>query len=179
VGSADRAGAGELSGHRAAVYCVLFSPDGDLLASGDSNGNIQLWDAATGQSRHQLSGHKASVWPMAFRPDGGQLATSGNDGTVRLWDPAAGQRRHVLRGHGRRITGVRFSPAGDLLATAVTTASCGSGSLVRASGLRELAGTADRLVSVLFSRPETGSPPRAATAGSISGMPGPAPLNAS
>ena len=38
-----------LKGHTKAVYTVAYSPDGKLLASGNEDNTIKLWDVATGK----------------------------------------------------------------------------------------------------------------------------------
>lgn len=47
-------------GHRNWVLCVAWSPDGALVASGDMDGNIWLWDPATGKPLGTCKGH--SKW---------------------------------------------------------------------------------------------------------------------
>ena len=39
-----------LIGHKSWVNSVCFSPDGTILAGGGGNGNIFLWDTATGET---------------------------------------------------------------------------------------------------------------------------------
>jgi WD40 repeat protein len=71
------------------VNGVAFSPDGKLLASGDENGNIRLWDPATGQPVGVPLHAAASingVLGVAFSPNGKLLASADGDGTVRLWN---------------------------------------------------------------------------------------------
>ena len=43
------------------VNCVVFSPDGDMLAAGDGGfleaGNVRLYDVQTGEVKSTLTGH--------------------------------------------------------------------------------------------------------------------------
>jgi WD40 repeat protein len=107
------------------VNGVAFSPDGKLLASGDENGNIRLWDPATGQPvgvpLHAGTGTPGGVLGVAFSPDGKLLASADGNGNVRLWDPATGQPVGVPLHAAASINGVlgvAFSPNGKLLASA-------------------------------------------------------------
>jgi ribosome assembly protein 4 len=49
-----------LQAHRNWVLCVSWSPDATMIATGDMNGDIWLWDAAAGQPLGQCKGH--SKW---------------------------------------------------------------------------------------------------------------------
>jgi WD40 repeat protein/tRNA A-37 threonylcarbamoyl transferase component Bud32 len=65
---------------------VSFSPDGGQLASGDSDGMIQLWDVSSGRIINSLQGHLARVSKLVFSPDGARLVSWSDDKTVKLWD---------------------------------------------------------------------------------------------
>ena len=97
---------------------MVFSPDGQLLASASSDQTVRLWDPATGASRGRLEGHSGSVSAVVFSPDGQLLASASSDHTVRLWDPATGASRGRLEGHSGSVSAVVFSPDGQLLASA-------------------------------------------------------------
>jgi WD40 repeat protein len=43
------------------VWSIAFSPDGKLLASGDGDGKVRLWDPRGGLLRSTLSGHSGMV----------------------------------------------------------------------------------------------------------------------
>ena len=81
--------AGEGNNSRVEVNCLAFSPDGAVLASGDGNGVIRLWDADTGRPRPPLR-QENEVHGLTFSRDGRRLATAGRDNSVRLWDWAEG-----------------------------------------------------------------------------------------
>ncbi|KAF6238668.1 hypothetical protein HO173_003174 [Letharia columbiana] len=52
------------------VSAVVFSPDGQLLASASYDNTVRLWDPATGASRGTLEGHSDWVSAVVFSPDG-------------------------------------------------------------------------------------------------------------
>jgi WD40 repeat protein len=71
-------------GHTFRVNSVVFSPDGNLIASGSRDGLIGLW-TLDGSLLNHLGGHTDAVNSVAFSPDGGSLASASDDGTVIVW----------------------------------------------------------------------------------------------
>lgn len=65
---------------------VAFSPDGALLAGGDSEGNIHLWSLSAGKEVRQLRGHRSVIESLAFSHDGKLLASGSGDTTALIWD---------------------------------------------------------------------------------------------
>lgn len=88
--------------HTDVVYCVAFSPDGKLLASGGRDRTIVLWDAATRQKLRVLHGHSDDVNCLAFSSDGNLMASADEgqhdpahlEPKVILWDPSVSVAPH-------------------------------------------------------------------------------------
>lgn len=121
----------------------VSSPGGEVLASGQNDGSVLLWDVASGQVAARLDGHGRGVRSLAFTPDGRVLATASEDSTVRLWDVVSREALGVLRGHGGGVTSVSFSPDGRLLASGSADGAVllwDAASREEAAGLRGVAG---------------------------------------
>ncbi|MEH2269867.1 MAG: NB-ARC domain-containing protein [Nostoc sp.] len=99
------------------IFSVAFSPNGKLLATGDTNGEIRLYEVANSQQLMTCKGHAGWVWSVSFSPDGQVLASGGNDQTIKLWDVSTGQCFKTLEGHSGGVRSVTFSPDGQVLAS--------------------------------------------------------------
>jgi WD40 repeat protein len=72
-----------LSGNRAKVYTVAFSPDGLSMLTASSG--VKIWDYYYGTERYNLSSHRGEVTSAAFSLDGNYLLTGSWDTTAKLW----------------------------------------------------------------------------------------------
>src|SRR5438874_9024141 len=54
----------------AELLAVVYSPNGELLATAGADQKVRLWDATTGQPVAALTGHEDAVAGLAFSPDG-------------------------------------------------------------------------------------------------------------
>lgn len=99
---------------------LALSADDALLAGGDWEGNVHLWDMQATDGRRRLklraklSGHGDNVSAVAFAPGGKLLASASWDATVRLWDCATARERAILRGHKDEVYSLAFSRDGRL-----------------------------------------------------------------
>jgi len=65
-------------------YKVAVSPDGNWIAVGMANGNLQLW-SSDGQSQRALGGHTDTVGAVAFAPNSQTLVSASLDHTTKIW----------------------------------------------------------------------------------------------
>lgn len=101
-----------------AVTQAVFSQAGTLLATAHYDGQINIWDAATGLLIRTIFTEPV-VESLAFSPDG-SLLVSGNsfeDNLVRIWQVDNGQLLRILDGHTSGVTQLLFSPYGDIIAS--------------------------------------------------------------
>jgi WD40 repeat protein len=109
--------------------CVAFSPDAALLAAGDTEGGIHLFDPGTGKPLWQAESRRGLVRSLCFSPDGRLLASAHGPENEHAWQGAyCGQGLVVwdatsgapLRTFGEddSFTGATFTPDGRGLVSA-------------------------------------------------------------
>ncbi|WP_341526503.1 serine/threonine-protein kinase [Nostoc sp. UHCC 0302] len=64
---------------------LIFSPDGQILASSSNDNTIKLWDVASGNEIGTLTGHSSQVNSILFSRDGQILVSAANDGSIKIW----------------------------------------------------------------------------------------------
>jgi serine/threonine protein kinase/WD40 repeat protein len=100
------------AGSRYQVYCVAFSPDGVILATG-GRGAAKLWDLSTGSLLLELD-NRMWISALAFAPDGRRVAVShrplfGNTAGVTVYDLDEGRGIQTLRGQANYVEKTMFS----------------------------------------------------------------------
>jgi WD40 repeat protein len=95
------------------VNSVAFSSDRQTLAVSDEQGDVSLWNVATG--RRIVLAEGSPVYGVAFSPDGQTLAVGDAKGHVGLWDVAT-RKRIATMAEGTLVDSVAFSPNGHTVA---------------------------------------------------------------
>jgi len=109
-----------LGGHTAAVSCVVFSPDGKLLATSGRDHRIKIWDPITGALLKELTEFRTAVEGLSFSPDGSILAAGNYDnGTVLFYDVQSWKVLTVMQPSvGSTVFSTAFSADGQYFAAA-------------------------------------------------------------
>jgi hypothetical protein len=106
------------------AWCLAFSPDGQVLAAGESQ-DVHLWDVASGTKLGSLPAQATTVRWVGFGPDGLSLVTAAMDAqkdlALRVWELATLREKHRLEGHTSTVLTGAWRADGRLLATAGCT----------------------------------------------------------
>jgi len=88
-----------LKSHRGALSAVSYSPDGQYLATADSNREIYVWDRKTNQIKVQgWVFHTARVNSLSWAADSLHLVSGGLDGFIFVWDVQNPTKRISIKG---------------------------------------------------------------------------------
>jgi WD40 repeat protein len=77
--------------HPDSISAVGFAADGRWLATGSSNGEARVWDAANGEAVSPILAASQEVTVLAPLPAQGRLVAASRDNRVRVWDVHDGQ----------------------------------------------------------------------------------------
>lgn len=77
-----KTGRGPLLGHQNYVYCLAFSPKGNMLASGSYDEAVFLWDVRAGRLMRSLPAHSDPVGGIDFCRDGTLVVSCSTDGLM-------------------------------------------------------------------------------------------------
>uniref|UniRef100_A0A8C6G2N8 Apoptotic protease-activating factor 1 n=1 Tax=Moschus moschiferus TaxID=68415 RepID=A0A8C6G2N8_MOSMO len=107
----------ELRGHKGCVRCSSFSMDNTLLATGDDNGEIRIWNVSNGELLHLCAPisaeegtatHGGWVTDLCFSPDTKMLVSAG--GYLKWWNVVTGESSQTFYTNGTNLKKIHVSP---------------------------------------------------------------------
>jgi len=101
----------------AEVLCMCVCGNG-LIASGNMDRQVYVWDRQEWMVKKKLKGHDRSVWDVKYiekQPGFAKLCSASADNTIRVWnaDPNSEncwQCERVLEGHNSWVVSLSFGP---------------------------------------------------------------------
>lgn len=111
------------------AYHKTFDRKNNILAIGELDNTIYLWDLVEGVRKKTFEGDSGSLYSLAFSPDGKTVAGGGEsyphqdedgnfrgEGRLDVWDVVKGERKHKFSGKNMfSIRSLAFSPDSNLL----------------------------------------------------------------
>uniref|UniRef100_A0A8C0QJG4 Apoptotic protease-activating factor 1 n=1 Tax=Canis lupus familiaris TaxID=9615 RepID=A0A8C0QJG4_CANLF len=106
----------ELRGHKGCVRCSVFSVDSTLLATGDDNGEIRIWNVSNGELLHLCAPilveegaatHGGWVTDLCFSPDSKMLVSAG--GYLKWWNVVTGESSQTFYTNGTCLKKIHVS----------------------------------------------------------------------
>jgi len=112
-----------LRGHTASVSQIVFSPNGDRVATEAQDKTAKIWDLKKSRPPLTLTGLSGPVSALAFSRDGNLLVSEGGLGRALVWDisnreATIAPKPLVISGHKAAVSAVAFSPDGTTVLTA-------------------------------------------------------------
>lgn len=133
------------------IVDLAVSPDGRQIATGDPDGVIRMWDAATGRVMRAFPGDGVGCRSLTFSPNGQLLGTLLMDGSVQLRDVSTGVIQVALPPQEGTVGGLAFSPNSKHLLLGGPDPILGLWDCATGRELRTLEGHTDAVASVAFS----------------------------
>lgn len=99
------------------VHTLVFSKDGKYIVAGCYNGDVEIFEAATGTAIAQSKGDGKQVYCLAISKDGRLVAAGFEDGRIKVIELATGSEVKRLERHGAQVWRLAFAPNGKALAS--------------------------------------------------------------
>mmetsp|Transcript_10499 Transcript_10499/g.17768 ORF Transcript_10499/g.17768 Transcript_10499/m.17768 type:complete len:1170 (-) Transcript_10499:144-3653(-) len=138
------------------VKACAWSPDGQHIAAGMTEGDVILYDTRRNSYRSVriFNGHpQAAVEGLAFAPDSKTLVSAGWDWALRIWNLTSEKDEAAIsmEGHTGAVQDTCFSPNGDLVVSASTDDTLKVWSIAEGTVKRRLVGHQGPVMACAYS----------------------------
>jgi WD40 repeat protein len=96
--------------HSRYINCMDYAPSGALVATGDIDGALKIFDVEKQEMVNSFNNHGRGVKCVKFSPDGRSILTGSEDQHLHLCDVETQARTLSLVNHADWITSVAFNP---------------------------------------------------------------------
>ena len=110
------------------VTCCSYSPNGEWIAYGLSDGRMKIarvtsakdgvWKIADLEDATTIHAHEQRVTACSFSPAGEHIVSASEDGRIAVWDSVTGENIRMLPGHSAPVNDCTYSPEGRLMVSA-------------------------------------------------------------
>ena len=103
------------------IWAIEFSSNGSMMATGDINGIVVIWDVMSSPPVRviTLTGQSERIFDLAFSDDDKLMASASWDRSVQIWETNALSKQPVrLKDHTYWVNAVAFNPNGEEVITA-------------------------------------------------------------
>lgn len=105
------------------IASVAYSSDNQLLAAGDTEGTVRLWQMGNHQGDEitleqpclSIDGHLGPIIAIAWEPNGNRFVTASQDYRLKIWHSQTGECLQTLMGHRKAVWDVVWSLDGSLV----------------------------------------------------------------
>jgi len=107
--------------HKGKVSIACFSPDGNRIVTGSSNGMAKVWNVEEVIAERPIEltlDHGEPVIVTDFSPDGELMLTASSNGLLKVWETGTGYEISVFNGHVFGVHTAAFSPDSRYIVTA-------------------------------------------------------------
>lgn len=102
----------DVMAHSTHLHAMEVNAQGSMIATGNHNHEIKLWDSRTGQLLKSFPPGLAPVTALAFSPDGRSLVSADDSKTNKIWNVETGQHMGDLPSSNQRAIRLEFSTDG-------------------------------------------------------------------
>jgi WD40 repeat protein len=102
-------------GHQAEIMAIALTSDSTLIASGDREGKIMIWNVTSGEIEKTITSKSGQILSLHISPCNKYLACGATDNNMVLYELSTMTIVNTFEGFNDHVTGVKFSPNGDWL----------------------------------------------------------------
>ncbi|MDQ2714360.1 MAG: CHAT domain-containing protein [Chloroflexota bacterium] len=103
--------------HYAGVTSIIWSPDGNYIATGSHDLSVQVWDIRTKDCLITYKGHSNTISALAWSPDGKYIASASRDRSVCIWAISTRKNTLIYKKHSDWVLDVTWSPDNTQIAS--------------------------------------------------------------